>query len=113
MDSGIEAPRQFTQLGKASDTRETLARAKRAVQDAGLKDWLIVDVDAHHFENQSWDQVVECVPNDIVRHAEPAGIILVPGFQRQYRLMVPPSTLKSNPVIISASSEARKIAPLA
>ena len=74
MDSGIEAPRQFTQLGKASDTRETLARAKRAVQDAGLEDWLIVDMDAHHFENQSWDQVVECVPNDIVRHVAEAFV---------------------------------------
>lgn len=46
-------------------------------------------------------------------HSEAAGIILVPVFQRQYRLMVPPSTLKSNPVIISASLEARKTAPLA
>ena len=68
MDTGIESSRNLSQLGKASDTRDTLARAKRAVQAAGLEDWLVVDVDAHHFENQSWAQIVELIPNDIVRH---------------------------------------------
>jgi hypothetical protein len=40
-------------------------------------------------------------------HSPSAATIRVPGFQRQYRLIVPPSTRKSNPVIISASSDAR------
>lgn len=67
MDSGIEQPRELNQLGKASDTRDTLARAKRAVQERGLDDWLIVDVDAHHFENQSWSEIIAEIPSDVIR----------------------------------------------
>ncbi len=67
MDSGIEQLRELTQLGKASDTRETLARAKRDIEAKGLNDWLIVDTDAHHFETQSWSQVIERIPSDVVR----------------------------------------------
>ena len=67
MDTGIEQPRELNQLGKASDTRDTLARAKRAVQERGLEDWLVVDVDAHHFENQSWSEVIAEIPSDVVR----------------------------------------------
>lgn len=67
MDSGIEPIRELGQLGKSTDTRETLARAKRAIRERGIEDWLIVDVDAHHFETQSWDQVVELIPSDVVR----------------------------------------------
>ena len=67
MDSGLEQSRELNQLGKASDTRETLARAKRAIEERGLQDWLIVDTDAHHFETQSWSQVIERIPSDVVR----------------------------------------------
>ncbi len=67
MDSGIEQLRELNQLGKASDTRETLARAKRDIEAKGLNDWLIVDTDAHHFETQSWSQVIERIPSDVVR----------------------------------------------
>lgn len=74
MDTGIESSRNLAQLDKASDTRDTLARAKRAVQAAGLDDWLVVDVDAHHFENQSWAEIVDLIPNDIVRHTAKAFV---------------------------------------
>jgi predicted TIM-barrel fold metal-dependent hydrolase len=67
MDSGLEQPRELKQLGKASDTRETLAHAKRAVLERGLDEWLVVDVDAHHFENQSWSEVIAEIPSDVVR----------------------------------------------
>ena len=67
MDSGLEPLRELKVLGKSSDTRETLARAKRAVEERGLKDWLIVDVDAHHFETQSWADVVAEITSDDVR----------------------------------------------
>ena len=67
MDSGLETSRDLGQLGKTSDTRDTLARAKRQIYESGLNDWLIVDVDAHHFENQSWAEVIAEIPSDVVR----------------------------------------------
>ena len=59
--------RELARLRKDSDTRDTLARARRTVRERGLDDWLVVDVDAHHFERQSWAEVVECIPGDVVR----------------------------------------------
>ena len=67
MDSGIEPAWELDELGRSSDTRETLARAKRAVREHGLDDWLIIDVDAHHFETQSWSEVIAQIPSDVVR----------------------------------------------
>lgn len=67
MEGGVETIRELGELRKNSDTRETLARARRAVRERGLDDWLIVDVDAHHFETQSWDEVIELIPSDVVR----------------------------------------------
>lgn len=67
MDSGLEPSRELKQLHKASDTRDTLARAKRAIEAQGLDDWLIVDVDAHHFENQSWGEIIDMIPSDVVQ----------------------------------------------
>ena len=67
MDSGIEPTWALDELGRSSDTRETLARAKRAVREHGLDDWLIIDVDAHHFETQSWSEVIAQIPSDVVR----------------------------------------------
>ena len=67
MDSGLEPARELKQLQKDTDTRETLARARRAVASRGLDDWLVVDVDAHHYETQSWNEIVACIPSDVVR----------------------------------------------
>ena len=67
MDSGIHEPTELKELGRGADTRDTLARARRAVKESGLDDWLVVDVDAHHFENQSWGEIVDRIPSDVIR----------------------------------------------
>jgi predicted TIM-barrel fold metal-dependent hydrolase len=82
MDSGLEPQGGLPQLNKASDTRDTLARAKRQVLERGLDKWLVVDVDAHHFENQSWGEIVEMIPSDVIRdiaHAFVRNGNLYPG----------------------------------
>ena len=54
-------------LTKQTDTRDVLARAARQKRDRKLDDYLIVDVDAHHFETQSWGEIVEYIPDPVIR----------------------------------------------
>ena len=68
MDSGIEAARQLRkEIDIFTDTREILARADRYARSRGFKDWLIVDVDAHHSEMQSWKEVVTYIEDPVIR----------------------------------------------
>ena len=62
------APR-ITELEKIStrtDTRDYLAKAASTREK--LKDWLIVDVDAHVNETSFWSEVTERIDNDVLRY---------------------------------------------
>jgi uncharacterized protein len=62
------APR-ITELEKIStrtDTRDYLAKA--APTKEKLKDWLIVDVDAHVNETAFWSEVTDRIDNDVLRY---------------------------------------------
>lgn len=52
------------------DTRKTLANATKQAIDRGYKDknFLIVDVDAHHYENECWGEIIKYIENPIVKH---------------------------------------------
>ena len=69
MDSGAEQPREVPtkQIVRGTDTRDILAHAARQTRERKLEDVLIVDVDAHHFETQSWTEVVECIPDPVIK----------------------------------------------
>ena len=69
MDTGIEKTREISlkQIVKGTDTRLILERAKRQADKRKYGDYFLVDVDAHHFESQSWAEIVECIPNDVIR----------------------------------------------
>lgn len=69
MDTGLDRPRDvpIKEFVRSSDTRDMLARAARQRRDYKLDDYLIVDVDAHHFENQSWGEIVEYIPDPVIR----------------------------------------------
>jgi predicted TIM-barrel fold metal-dependent hydrolase len=69
MDTGVERPRELPikEFGRASDTRDTLARAKQQRSKYNLDDYFIVDVDAHHFETQSWAEVVARIPDPVIK----------------------------------------------
>src|SRR5262249_6769052 len=49
-----------------SDVRGYLAEA--VPTEAKLKDWLVVDVDAHVNETAFWSEVTDCIDNDVVRY---------------------------------------------
>ena len=53
---------------KGMDTRELLAHARKQGDKRKLDDYFIVDVDAHHFENQSWSEILDSMPNDVMQH---------------------------------------------
>ncbi len=62
------APR-ITELEKIStrtDTRDYLAKA--APTKEKLKDWLVVDVDAHVNETAFWSEVTDRIDNDVLRY---------------------------------------------
>ena len=67
-DSRIE-PRQIptNEFSRNTDTREMLALATRQKRDFNLDDYLIVDVDAHHFETQSWPEIIEYIPDPVIK----------------------------------------------
>jgi predicted TIM-barrel fold metal-dependent hydrolase len=69
MDTGLDSPRELAikQFGRDSDTRDTLARAAMQRRKYKLDEYFIVDVDAHHFENQSWSEVLTYVTDPVVR----------------------------------------------
>ena len=50
------------------DTRQLLQHASRQADERGFRDFLIVDVDCHHYETESFAQVAEYIEDPIVRH---------------------------------------------
>jgi predicted TIM-barrel fold metal-dependent hydrolase len=50
-----------------SDTRDILANATRDIDRYGLRDRLIVDVDAHHEESLEWGEVLDNIDREVLR----------------------------------------------
>ena len=69
MDTGVEQPRELPlkQIVRGSGTRDVLAHAARQAKDRNLDDYLIIDVDAHHYENQSWSEVIDFIPDPVIK----------------------------------------------
>lgn len=51
-----------------TDTRETLAHAIHQVDERGLDDYYVVDVDAHREPNANWAEVLEYMENPVMRY---------------------------------------------
>ena len=52
-----------------SDTREILANARRDIDRYGLRDYFIVDVDSHHVELDSWDEILTYIEDPVLRRS--------------------------------------------
>ncbi|RUT34680.1 amidohydrolase [Arsenicitalea aurantiaca] len=50
------------------DTSMHLANAARQADERGYEDFLIVDVDSHHYENEASAEIAEFIDNPILRH---------------------------------------------
>ncbi len=55
------------------NTSRLLAHARKQAQQRQLNDVLIVDVDAHHYENESLDEFLPFMENDVLRQLVLAG----------------------------------------
>src|SRR2546421_12468092 len=55
------------------NTTRLLAHARKQAQQRKLDDILIVDVDAHHYENESLDEFLPFMENDVLRQLTVAG----------------------------------------
>jgi predicted TIM-barrel fold metal-dependent hydrolase len=51
-----------------TDSRDILAAAARDQKQLGLKDYFIVDVDSHHVETDSWDEVLAHIEDPVLRY---------------------------------------------
>ena len=82
------APRisELEKISTRTDTRDYLAKAAPVTEK--LKDWLVVDVDAHVNETSFWSEVTERIDNDVLRYiaqafrertGAPPGLINING----------------------------------
>ena len=54
-------------IGEKLDTYESLAHAEQQAIERGYSDFTIVDVDAHHYENESWAEIIEYIEDPVIK----------------------------------------------
>ena len=50
------------------DTRQHLQHAKKQAAERNLDDYFIVDTDAHHYETESWADIVKYIEDPVLRY---------------------------------------------
>ncbi len=50
------------------DTRKHLENARKQAIERNLDDYFIVDTDAHHYETESWPDIVKYIEDPVLRH---------------------------------------------
>src|SRR5260370_5208860 len=55
------------------NTTEHLAHAKRQAIERNYQDLLIVDADSHHYETESWADIVKYIEDPVLRHRAQGG----------------------------------------
>jgi predicted TIM-barrel fold metal-dependent hydrolase len=55
-------------VGDHFDTRDALRNARRQAEERGLDDILVVDVDAHHYETESWGEIAAYLDDPVLQH---------------------------------------------
>ena len=49
------------------DTSKLLAHASKQATDRGYKNFTIVDVDSHHYESETIDEILEYMDNPVIQ----------------------------------------------
>ena len=77
-----EQPARTLRLGTHFDTRDALRNARRQAEERDLARMLIVDVDAHHYETESWSEIVAYLEDPVMQHlARSSGLGRLNGSQ--------------------------------
>ena len=77
---------------EAFDTRTLLSKAREQAQDRKYEDFMIIDVDAHHYETQSYKEIFDYIedPVSIVRAMrEKTRQTMIMSFPKAYEWRVP------------------------
>ncbi|MGL6234479.1 MAG: amidohydrolase family protein [Segniliparus sp.] len=63
----VVAVHPVQEITTTTDSREILANARRDTEQFGLDKTLVVDVDAHHVELDSWPEVIAAIDDPVLR----------------------------------------------
>src|SRR5215831_14311085 len=55
------------------NTMQHLEHARRQADERKYKDLLIIDADAHHYETESWTDIVKYIEDPVLRHRASQG----------------------------------------
>lgn len=75
---GKQEPRDVF-VGAEYDTRDTLRNAELQARERGFDRFLIVDADAHHYETESWQEIVSYIEDPILREEGSGGVMRLVG----------------------------------
>jgi predicted TIM-barrel fold metal-dependent hydrolase len=67
-DALDEPASRSIRLGECFDTRDALRNAKKQAQERDLARMLVVDVDAHHYETESWAEITDYLEDPVLQH---------------------------------------------
>jgi len=70
MDTGLQPHRELPirEINTSTDTRDILARARQQSIERGYDRFTIVDIDSHHTETGSWNEILEYLDSDVLRY---------------------------------------------
>lgn len=75
-------PHRVQEITTRTDTRDILANARRDIERYDLQDYYIVDIDAHHVELDSWEEVLANIEDPVLRYNGQAMARNWPNAQR-------------------------------
>ena len=55
-------------LAEQFNTSQLLANADKQAHERKLNDYLIIDVDAHHYEFDHWGEIAQYIDNRVIKH---------------------------------------------
>jgi predicted TIM-barrel fold metal-dependent hydrolase len=61
------AARRRVKAGAPADTDDVLRKARQQADRRGFSGLLICDVDAHHYESESWSEIASFIEDDVLR----------------------------------------------
>lgn len=65
--------RRDVRVGESFDVRELLRNAASQARERSFDEMLIVDVDAHHYESESWTELAQYIEDPVIRHQSDFG----------------------------------------
>jgi predicted TIM-barrel fold metal-dependent hydrolase len=76
--NGAARTRRFS-IDDPFETHHHLRNARQQAEQRGLDQFTIVDADMHHYEDESWSELVSYVDDEVLRHAALSGGVTRPA----------------------------------